>query len=226
MRVVQSVHKALRTCRRAAYPVKNWKAEAMDPYEAHLARTTDCGVCGQYNAGRRGQRLEGLTIKSTSLGAQYSMSGVCNCKSSKESQRQAVSLPCWSKSVVPWGPKELRTDNGTHFSQRTEVDHWCQKIWSNENLLSTIHSPSENGVVERTIGLVKKLDSKNANSRDWSTKAVEIGQALNTDVESVDPPLQQNSPTTILFTRVGRSSNEKTGKQTPKCHSVRDNECG
>ncbi|KAK5601891.1 hypothetical protein CRENBAI_019311 [Crenichthys baileyi] len=32
----------------------------------HIRRVLrDCGVCGQYNAGRRGQRLEGLTIKST-----------------------------------------------------------------------------------------------------------------------------------------------------------------
>ncbi|MEQ2296913.1 hypothetical protein AMECASPLE_029318 [Ameca splendens] len=41
------------------------------------------------------------------------------------------------------------------------------------------YTPQANGVVERTIGLVKNWIAKKANSHDWSTKAVEIGQALN-----------------------------------------------
>lgn len=50
-------------------------------------------------------------------------------------------------------------------------------IRSNKDLFATIQSASR--VVECTIGFVKNWIGKNADSREWSTKALEVGVALN-----------------------------------------------
>lgn len=52
------------------------------------------------------------------------------------------------------------------------------KEWCNESLLAAIH-PQTNGVVERTIGLMKNWTGKNANSKEFSTRTMGIGRALN-----------------------------------------------
>ncbi|KAI3376796.1 hypothetical protein L3Q82_000077 [Scortum barcoo] len=74
-------------------------------------------------------------------------------------------------------PKELRTDNGTHF-RNAQVDQWCQQNGV-IRIYSPPYTPQANGVVERTIGLVKNWIGKNANTKEWSTKALEVGRALN-----------------------------------------------
>ncbi|MEQ2313184.1 hypothetical protein AMECASPLE_039022, partial [Ameca splendens] len=82
---------------------------------------------------------------------------------------------------------------------------------------SPSYTPQANGVVERTIDLVKNSIAKNANSRDWSTKAVEIGQALNDRHQVSRPsPAAELNQRPFSSQKVGRSSNEKTGKPTPK----------
>ncbi|GLD65750.1 uncharacterized protein AKAME5_001719600 [Lates japonicus] len=137
----------------------------------------DCEVCGQYNAGRRGQRIEGLTIKSTipwgsvcmdvagpmgvtgKKGEKYllvlvnSMSGYVVIKPVRKANGSSVvsmlDQTCSNLGV----PKGLRTDNGTHF-RNVQVDQWCQKNGVSR-IYSPPYTPQANGVVERTIGLVK-----------------------------------------------------------------------
>ncbi|KAI3363502.1 hypothetical protein L3Q82_012104 [Scortum barcoo] len=82
----------------------------------------------------------------------------------------------WSKCVRAWGCLGLRTDNGTHF-RNAQVDQWCQQNGV-IRIYSPPYTPQANGVVERTIGLVKNWIG-NANTKAWSTKALEVGRALN-----------------------------------------------
>jgi len=74
-------------------------------------------------------------------------------------------------------PTELRTDNGSHF-RNNKVDDWCQQHGVTR-IYSPPYTPQANGVVERAIGLIKLWIGKNANDKDWSSRMVEIGQALN-----------------------------------------------
>ncbi|XP_013879640.1 uncharacterized protein LOC106528902 [Austrofundulus limnaeus] len=74
-------------------------------------------------------------------------------------------------------PRELRTDNGTHF-RNVQVNRWCEQ-YGVMRVYSPPYTPQANGVAERTIGLVKSWLAKNANSKEWSLKTVEIGRALN-----------------------------------------------
>ncbi|MED6255748.1 hypothetical protein ATANTOWER_014437, partial [Ataeniobius toweri] len=63
--VVRSVHEALGHAGVLPTRKELEEQELWIPMK-HIRRVLrDCEVCGQYNAGRRGQRLEGLTIKST-----------------------------------------------------------------------------------------------------------------------------------------------------------------
>lgn len=58
-------------------------------------------------------------------------------------------------------------------------------------IFSPPYTPQANGVVERTIGLVKNWISKNknANKKDWSEKPLEVGIALNDRYRSHRPTL-------------------------------------
>lgn len=199
----------------------------------------DCEVCGQYNAGRRGQRVEGLTIKSTvpwgsvcmdvagplgvtgKRGEKYllvlvdSMSGYVTIKAVRKANGSSV-VSMLDQTCTNLGiPKELRTDNGTHF-RNSQVDQWCQ----NNGVIrvySPPYTPQANGVVERTIGLVKNWIGKNANDKAWSTKALDVGRALN-DRSRADRP----SPAEELLQRpftsqeVGRGVGEKKEVPGPK----------
>lgn len=62
-------------------------------------------------------------------------------------------------------PKELQTDNGTHF-QNAKVEQWCQ-THGVMRIYSPPYTPQANGVVEQTIGLGKNWIGKNANSKEW-----------------------------------------------------------
>ncbi|GLD70800.1 uncharacterized protein AKAME5_002211900 [Lates japonicus] len=104
-------------------------------------------------------------------------------------------------------PKELRTDNGTHF-RNAQVDQWCQRNGVSR-IYSPAYTPQANGVVERTIGLVKSWIGKNANTKEWSTKALEIGVALN-DRHRTDRPSPSEELNQRPFTsqEVGRSTED------------------
>ncbi|KAI3351526.1 hypothetical protein L3Q82_020369 [Scortum barcoo] len=77
-------------------------------------------------------------------------------------------------------PKELRTDNGTHF-RNAQVDQWCQQNGV-IRIYSPPYTPQANGVVERTIGLVKNWIGKNANTKEWSTKGPRGGCPKKNDI--------------------------------------------
>ncbi|XP_016521830.1 uncharacterized protein K02A2.6-like [Poecilia formosa] len=198
-----------------------------------------CEVCGQYNAGRRGQRMEGLTIKSTvpwgsicmdvagpmgingRKGERYllvivdSMSGFVIVKATRKANGSSVvgmlEQVCSSLGV----PKELRTDNGTHF-RNSQVDQWCQRFGV-MRVYSPPYTPQANGIVERTIGLVKNWIAKNANTNSWSTQAVEIGQALNDRHRAGRPaPSVELNRRPFTTEETGRSSGDKKEKLTPR----------
>ena len=161
----------------------------------------NCTVCGQYNAGRRGQRVGGQSIKSTvpwgsicmdvagplgingKKGEKYllvlvdSMSGFAVVEPVKKANGGSVTRMLDRTCAIVGLPKELRTDNGSHF-RNAQVDRWCQ-----ENGIIRVYSPpytpQANGVVERTIGLVKGYIAKNANGKEWSTCILKMVEALN-----------------------------------------------
>jgi len=70
-------------------------------------------------------------------------------------------------------PKELRTDNVSHF-RNSQVDQWCQQHGVTR-IYSPPYTPQANGAVERMTGLVKLWIGKNENTKDWSARMVEIG---------------------------------------------------
>ncbi|KAE8281789.1 hypothetical protein D5F01_LYC19172 [Larimichthys crocea] len=105
-------------------------------------------------------------------------------------------------------PKELRTDNGTHF-RNAQVDQWCQQNGV-MRIYSPPYTPQANGVVERTIGLVKNWIGKNANTKEWSTKALEMGKALNDQHRSGRPsPSEELNGCPFMSEKVGRGEEEK-----------------
>jgi len=192
----------------------------------------NCTVCGQYNAGRRGQRVDGLTIKSTipwgsvcmdvagpmgvtgKKGEKYilvlvdSMSGYVTIRAVRAANGNSVVnmliQVCGDLGV----PKELRTDNGSHF-RNSKVDDWCQQHGVTR-IYSPPYTPQANGVVERTIGLVKLWIGKNANGKDWSTRVVEIGQALNDRHRAQRPsPSQELNQRPFTSEDIGRKQDQK-----------------
>ena len=200
----------------------------------------DCEVCGQYNAGRRGHRTDGLTIKSTvpwgsvcmdvagplgisgKKGEKYllvlvdSMSGYVTVKAARKANGSSVVSMLDAVCSILGVPKELRTDNGTHF-RNAQVDQWCQ-LYGVSRIFSPPYTPQANGIVERTIGLVKNWIGKNANSKDWSIKAIQIAQALN-DRHRADRPSPSEELNRRPFTsqEVGRPTSDKKPELAKKC---------
>jgi transposase InsO family protein len=192
----------------------------------------ECVNCGQYNAGRRGQRSEGLTIESTvpwgsvcmdvagpmgitgKKGEKYlivlvdSMSGYVTTRAVRSANGNSVVTMLTQVCSDLGVPKELRTDNGSHF-RNDQVDQWCQQH-SVARIYSPPHTPQANAVVKRTIGLVKLWIGKNENTKDWSTRLVEIGRSLN-DRHRQDrtAPSQELNQRPYATTEVGRSQDLK-----------------
>ncbi|KAK9524355.1 hypothetical protein VZT92_016757 [Zoarces viviparus] len=106
-----------------------------------------------------------------------SMSGYVTTKAVRKANGNSVVSMLDQVSGYLGVPKELKTDNSRHF-RNAKVDQWCQQHGV-MRIYSPPYTPQANGVVERTIGLVKSWIGKNANSRDWSIKTLDIAKALN-----------------------------------------------
>lgn len=230
--VVQAVHEALGHA--GAMPTrKELEKQQLWISGGQVRRILkDCEVCGRYNAGRRGKRVDGLTIKSTvpwgsvcmdvagpmgvtgKKGEKYllvlvdSMSGYVVVKAVRKANGSSV-VSMLDQTCTPLGvPKELRTDNGTHF-RNSQVDQWCQQHGI-VRVYSPPYTPQANGIVERTIGLVKNWIGKNANTKEWSTKALEIGKSLNDRHRSDRPsPSAELNGRPFTSEKVGRGEEDK-----------------
>ncbi|XP_014914825.1 endogenous retrovirus group K member 19 Pol protein-like [Poecilia latipinna] len=237
--VVRSVHEALGHAGVRPTRKELEEHELWIPVKQVQRVLRDCEVCGKYNAGRRGQRLEGLTIKSMipwgsvcmdvagpmgttgKRGEKYllvlvdSMSGFVIVKAARKANGSSVVGMLEQVCSALGIPKELRTDNGTHF-RNAQVDQWCQK-YGVMRVYSPPYTPQANGVVERTIGLVKSWIAKNANDKGWSTMVVEIGQALNDRNRAERPaPSMELNQRPFTTKEVGRGSSDKKEEPTPK----------
>ncbi|KAK9517559.1 hypothetical protein VZT92_022919 [Zoarces viviparus] len=148
--VVQAVHGALGHAGTVPTRRELEKQRLWIPEREVRRILKDCELCGRYNAGRRGQRVGGLTIKSTvpwgSIcmdvagplgvpgrgGEKYllvlvdSMSGYVTTKAVRKANGNSVVSMLDQVCGYLGVPKELRTDNGTHF-RNAKVDQWCQK---------------------------------------------------------------------------------------------------
>ncbi|KAE8283581.1 hypothetical protein D5F01_LYC18984 [Larimichthys crocea] len=148
--VVQAVHEALGHVGTMPTRKELEKQQLWIPVGRVRQVLKDCDVCGRYNAGRRGKRVDGLTIKSTvpwgsvcmdaagplgitgKKGEKYllvlvdSMSGYVLVRAVRRINGSSVvsmlDQVCSDLGV----PKELRTDNGTHF-RNAQVDRRCQE---------------------------------------------------------------------------------------------------
>ncbi|KAI3377392.1 hypothetical protein L3Q82_008586 [Scortum barcoo] len=164
--VVQAVHEALGHAGTMPTRKELEKQQLWVPGDQVRRILRDCEVCGRYDAGRRGQRVEGLTIKSTvpwgsvcmdvagpmgvtgKKGEKYllvlvdSMSGYVVIKPVRKANGSSVvgmlEQVCQSLGV----PKELRTDNGTHFRQRSSGP-MVSTEWGNQDLLTPLHTASQ-----------------------------------------------------------------------------------
>ncbi|KAE8291451.1 hypothetical protein D5F01_LYC11057 [Larimichthys crocea] len=167
----------------------------------------DCDVCGRYNAGRRGRRVDGLTIKSTVPWGSVCMdaAGPLGITGKKDEKYLLVLVDSMSGYVLV---KAVRRITGSSV-----VDQWCQQNGV-MRIYSPPYTPQANGVVERTIGLVKNWIGKNANTTEWSTKALELGKALNDRHRSDRPsPSEELNGRPFVSEKVGRGEEEK--KATP-----------
>ncbi|KAK9535471.1 hypothetical protein VZT92_007850 [Zoarces viviparus] len=207
--VVQAVHEALGHAGTGPTSKELQKQRLWIP-ELEIRRLLkDCELCGQYNTGPRGQRVDGLAIKSTvpwrslcmdvagpmgvigEKGEKYllvlvdSMSGYVTTRAVRKANGNSVvsmlDQVCSSLGV----PRELRTNNSTHFCN-AKVDQWCQQ-YGVMRMYSPPYTPQANEVVKCTIGLVKNWIGKNGNTREWSTKTLDIGVALNDRCRSDRP---------------------------------------
>ncbi|KAE8299793.1 hypothetical protein D5F01_LYC02211 [Larimichthys crocea] len=230
--VVQAVHEALGHVGTMPTQKELEKQQLWIPVGRVRRVLKDCDVCGRYNAGRRGRRVDGLTIKSTvpwgsvcmdaagplgiteKKGEKYllvlvdSMSGYVLVKTVRRITGSSVVSMLDQVCSVLGVPKELRTDNGTHF-RNAQVDQWCQQNGV-MRIYSPPYTPQANGMVERTIGLVKNWIGKNANTKEWSTKALKVGKALNDRHRSDRPSLSEElNGRPFVSEKVGRGEEEK-----------------
>ncbi|KAE8278064.1 hypothetical protein D5F01_LYC23879 [Larimichthys crocea] len=230
--VVQAVHEALGHVGTRPTRKELEKQQLWIPGGRVRQVLKDCDVCGRYNAGRRGRRVGSLTIKSTipwgsvcmdaagplgitgKKGDKYllvlvdSMSGYVLVKAVRRINGSSVVSMLDQVCSVLGVPKELRTDNGTHF-RNAQVDRWCQQNGV-IRIYSPPYTPQANGVVERTIGLVKNWIGKNANTKEWSTKALEMGKALNDRHRSDRPsPSEELNGRPFVSEKVGQGEEEK-----------------
>ncbi|XP_031726767.1 uncharacterized protein LOC116396347 [Anarrhichthys ocellatus] len=209
MEVVQAVHEALGHAGTGPTSKELQKQRLWIP-ELEIRRILkDCELCGQYNTGPRGQRVDGLAIKGTvpwrsvcmdvsgpmgvigEKGEKYllvlvdSMSGYVTTRAVRKANGKSVvsmlDQVCSNLGV----PRELRTNNSTHFCN-AKVDQWCQQ-YGVMRIYSLPYTPQANEVVKCTIGLVNNWIGKNGNSREWSTKTLDIGVALNDRCRSDRP---------------------------------------
>ncbi|KAE8277286.1 hypothetical protein D5F01_LYC24832 [Larimichthys crocea] len=172
--VVQAVHEALGHVGTMPTRKELEKQQLWIPVGRVRQVLKDCDVCGRYNAGRRGRRVDGLTIKST----------------------------------VPWGSVCMDAAGPLGITGK-KVDQWCQQNGV-MRIYSPPYTPQANGVVERTIGLVKNWIGKNANTKEWSTKALELGKALNDRHRSDRPsPSEELNGRPFVSEKVGRGEEEK-----------------
>ncbi|CAJ1070993.1 uncharacterized protein LOC116396347 [Xyrichtys novacula] len=74
-------------------------------------------------------------------------------------------------------PKELWTDKSTPLCN-TQVDYWCQQHRVTRSYFPSYMTQAKQ-VLEKTIELVKNTIAENSNSKEWSTKVLEIGMVLN-----------------------------------------------
>ncbi|KAM3582756.1 uncharacterized protein V6R79_016158 [Siganus canaliculatus] len=230
--VVRAVHEALGHAGTMPTRKELEKQQLWIPGDRVRRILKNCEICGRYNAGRRGQRVDGLTIKSTvpwgsvcmdvagplgvtgKRGEKYllvlvdSMSGYVVIKPVRKANGSSVVGMLEQVCQCLGVPKELRTDNGTHF-RNAQVDQWCQQR-SVIRVYSPPYTPQANGVVERTIGLVKNWIGKNANTKEWSIKAVEVGQALNDRSRADRPsPAEELNQRPFTSQEVGRDNEDE-----------------
>ncbi|KAM3583197.1 uncharacterized protein V6R79_015670 [Siganus canaliculatus] len=230
--VVRAVHEALGHAGTMPTRKELEKQQLWIPGDRVRRILKNCEICGRYNAGRRGQRVDGLTIKSTvpwgsvcmdvagplgvtgKRGEKYllvlvdSMSGYVVIKPVRKANGSSVVGMLEQVCQCLGVPKELRTDNGTHF-RNAQVDQWCQQR-SVIRIYSPPYTPQANGVVERTIGLVKNWIGKNANTKEWSVKAVDVGQALNDRSRADRPsPAEELNQRPFTSQEVGRDNEDE-----------------
>uniref|UniRef100_A0AAV2LBQ8 Integrase catalytic domain-containing protein n=1 Tax=Knipowitschia caucasica TaxID=637954 RepID=A0AAV2LBQ8_KNICA len=196
----------------------------------------ECTVCGQFNAGRRVKRSDDLTIKSTvpwgsicmdvagpmgisgKQGERYlivlvdSMSGYMVAKAVRNATGSAVVTMLEQTCCALGKPRELRTDNGTHFKNK-KMDAWCQQNGV-FHVYAPVYTPQANGIAERTIGLVKTWIAKNANSKEWSTKMLELSRVLNDRFRATrKSPAEELNKRPFTSLEIGRGPEQKHDTQ-------------
>lgn len=145
-RVVQAIHEELGHAGTVPTRKELERQQLWIPVGQVRHVLSNCEVCGQYNAGRRGQRVDGLTIKSTvpwgtvcmdvagpmgvtgKKGEKYllvlvdSMSGYVTVRAARKANGNSVVSMLTQVCSDLGVPDELRTGNGTQF-HNAEVRH-------------------------------------------------------------------------------------------------------
>nr|XP_049598168.1 uncharacterized protein LOC125982043 [Syngnathus scovelli] len=237
--VVSAVHEALGHAGPLPTRKELEKLELWVPDRMIRAVLRDCNPCNKYNAGRRGRRTDGLTIRSTvpwgsvcmdvagpmgvsgAKGEKYlvvlvdSMSGHVGLKAVRKANANSVIKTLEDGCMWLGIPKELRTDNGTHF-KNAQVDEWCRR-WGIVRVYSPPYTPQANGVAERSIGLVKTWLGKNANGKEWSTKLLDLVADLNGRSRSSRPsPSEELNQRLFVSQEVGRTQ-DSPSQDKEKC---------
>ncbi|KAF0022147.1 hypothetical protein F2P81_025601 [Scophthalmus maximus] len=180
--VVQAVHEALGHAGTIPTRKELEKQDLWIPEKQIRRILKDCETCGKFNAGRRGQRVDGQTIKSTVPWGSVCMdvAGPLGITGKKGEKYLLVIVDSMSGYVAT---KAVRKANGSSVA---------------------------NGIVERTIGIVKGWIGKNANSKDWSTRTLEIAATLN-DRHRANrpPPSEELNQRPFVSQEVGRGLGDK-----------------